>query len=206
MPSPIIKAYLLTDTVDTTAQNIANLNPLVFPSSAYVPRYMYTSLCTLWTGVSGNVGALANDILAISGAGLSTSRNVISISTTIHESSDLDEEDMYISDFTGAESGLLTILISTSKSPTDINLTQDTELRIRWLIDSNLRALRGVGQNIPIYNLPTNNLSGDTSILAANSVFGCKWLRYEADQNAQELASEYAITYQRAFGKGVGPP
>lgn len=203
MPGPIIKSYLLRDTVDSTAEAIYLLNASGWASPADVPIYLYTSLCTLWTGSSGNVAALDKAIVSQSGQGTQKSRNVISISPLICESVDAGnpEGKLISDDAQGAENALIRILFQTQQAPPEskFSLAQNAELRVRLLLDCNLRSLSGGGTSIPIDN------THDKSIDSSYETFILNWLGYETDPSAVEVLTNYACSYVRCFGKAIIP-
>ena len=88
MASVTIKNYLMRDTVDSTALAVFNANPGGWASSAQVPAYLYTSLCTLWTGASGNIAAFNKALVVNNGQGLKPSKNCIIIDSIGCESAD----------------------------------------------------------------------------------------------------------------------
>jgi len=200
MPAPIIRSYLLRDVVDSTPQAIMALNPLVYTSSSEVPRHMYLSLCTLWTGVSGNVSAFNDQVVATSGTASNEAENTISISAFLRESVD-DPDGVMADDLIGAENAIVKILFQTSKSltPDEYSRTQDAELRVRLLLDANLRGKCNKPMHVPINN--TDDLSIDKSY----ETFLCTWQQYLEDQNAIELVSIFTISYVRSFGKAIIP-
>lgn len=206
MPSPIIRSYLLQDTVDHTAQQIFNLNPGGWTDVSKVPIHLYTSLCTLWTGASGGVNRIANynkSIVARSGQGLDTANNSIIIQSYICESSNAtgEEGDLVQDDAIGAENALVRIMFKTQASPPPAiaQRTKDSELRVRLLLDCNLRRLGSKPNSIPIDN------TDDRSIDDSYTLFLLNWLGDSNDQNSIEMVANYACSYVRCFGNTIIP-
>lgn len=202
MSAPVIKAYLVKDIVDSDPQAIflANQNTAyAWSSSADVPAYMYQSLSTIWTGAPGASSTLEDQIVAVSGEGLMGSNNYITISCFLYESADAESDDVR-ADIPGAENALTRIVIQPGDIyPLNSSRAQDAELRIRHLLDCNLRALgklpngRRAGGSLPVTQ------SADLSI-RDNEIYICRWLRYESDPSTQEIVADYIITYTRAVG------
>lgn len=206
MPAPVIRAYLLRDVVDSTPEAVMTLNASSWPSLDDIPPYMYTSLCTLWTGSSGNIADYEVSIVANSGQGADPSSNEISISAWLCESAyvqDQYQEGSFMhSDFLGAENALVRIGLKTEVSPTEEvwDRIKMAEARIRLLLDGKLRGQSGFPPNIPI------TASADHSIDATDpQVFLCQWLGGETEPNSSQWVINYAVSYVRDFGKAILP-
>lgn len=202
MPGSIIRNYLLLDTLDTTASAINTLNGNGWGSASSVPYYMYTSLCTIWTGASGSVDAFEKAIVATSSEGKMPNQNAITISPYICESADYssNNEGPALSDGVGAENAIVKILFKTTATPTrNFDRAQNAELRVRLLLDAKLRAESGKSSSIPIDN------SNDLSIDETYNTFLCSWLGYEVEPAASQMVSIYAVTYYRSFGAAIIP-
>lgn len=193
-PSPVIRAYLLQDTVDSTASAIRALNPGAWYTDGDVPRYMYTSLCTLWTGSSGNTALFDKLVVANSGAGKVRTKT-IAINPIISESE--DSQGLAQMDALGAENAKVLIAFQLPKAPTDkeFGMIDDCEARVRMLIDANLRPRSGRSQSLPIPD--------DAGL--EQSIFLCSWCAFANDPNEADLVSEYTITYIRSFGRSIIP-
>jgi hypothetical protein len=192
----VIRDYLLQDVVDTTPAVIRSLNPGVWASDDDVPVYMYTSLCTLWTGVSGDVVSFGLLISANSGRGDVTT-STISISPLIQESMEATEGPEHI-DYIGGENTkiFITFLLPRSVPEGKWGKIQNAELRIRLLLDANIRGACRKPVSIPI--------SGDTSIDPEGG-FLLTWQAFANDPNESYLVAEYQASYIRAFGRAVIP-
>lgn len=191
----------MLDTIDSTASAINALNGNAYGSPSKVPLYMYTSLCTIWTGASGNVAALDKAIVVSSGEGKDPATNAITIAPYICESDSNENEGGLENDDTGAEAALVKIFLKTSPTPTSsvFNRIQNAELRIRLLLDTIIRSKYGYSSSIPINN------TGDLSIDDTADLFMCQWLGYETEPSASQLAVNYALSYYRSFGKAILP-
>lgn len=191
----------MLDTIDSTASAINALNNNAYGSNSKVPFYMYTSLCTIWTGASGNVAALDKSIIVSSGEGKDTATNAITIAPYICESDSQENEGGLQSDDVGAEAALVRLFLKTKPTPipSEFNRIQNAELRIRLLLDTLIRSRYGYSSSIPINN------TGDLSIDDTYDLFMCQWLGYETEPSASQLVVNYAISYYRSFGKAILP-
>lgn len=202
MSAPIIKAYLVKDIVDSDPQAVflANQNTAyAWASSSDVPAYMYQSLSTIWTGAPGASATLEDQIVAVSGDGLMGNANYITISFFLYESANAGNDEVE-ADIPGAENALARILIQPGDQfPIDSSRAQNAELRIRHLLDCNLRSLgkkpngKRAGESLPVTQ------SADLSI-RDDEIYICRWLRYESDPSTQEIVADYVVTYTRAVG------
>lgn len=206
MPAPVIRAYLLRDVVDSTPEAVMTLNASSWPSLDDIPPYMYTSLCTLWTGSSGNIADYEVAIVANSGQGADPASNEISISAWLCESAyiqDQSQEGSFMhSDYLGAENALVRIGLKTEVSPTEEiwDRIEMAEARIRLLLDGKLRGQSGFPPNIPIV------ASADHSIDSTDpQVFLCQWLGGETEPSSSQWVINYAVSYVRDFGKAIIP-
>ena len=207
MPAPIIRNYLLRDTVDSTAEAIYLLNASGWASPADVPVYLYTSLCTLWTGASSGSSRIANytkALVAQSGEGKKPPNNCITISPLICESTIAGASeggDMIMDDAIGGEDAQVAIIFQVSQAPPTAiqDRAQNAELRTRLLLDCNLRPLSGGSISIPIDN--TDELSIDASA----ELFLLSWQGYGTDPSAQAIISTYSCSYVRDFGRAIIP-
>ena len=195
MPASVIREYLLTDVVDTTPAAIRALNPGVWDTDGDVPVYMYTSLCTLWTGSSGDVVNYDRLVSAQSGRGTVTADS-ITISPIICESVDSSEGPEYMDEL-GAENARIFITYQQNRLVPDADWgrIESAELRTRLLLDANLRGQSRKPQSLPVV--------GDTSIFPGN--FLCIWAAYANDPDESYLTSEYNISYIRSFGRASIP-
>lgn len=206
MPAPVIRAYLLRDVVDSTPEAVMTLNASSWPSLESIPPYMYTSLCTLWTGSSGNITQFNKSIVAESGQGKDRSESQISITAWLCESAysqdEYQEGSFMHSDYLGAENALIRIGLKTKLSPTAPiwDKIEMAEARIRLLLDGKLRGQSGFPPNIPIA------ASADHSIDSSDpQVFLCQWLGGETEPDSSQWVVNYAVSYVRDFGKAVIP-
>ncbi len=203
MPQSVIAQYLLTDVVDHTAAEIRALNPGVWTSDGDVPVYLYTSLCTLWTGSSGNVSALRKSLIYKSGQGQNKSADNIVIDGVSSESAfnpdSRENEGPAYSDEYGAENISLSILFQTTATPTQ-NLTKNynADLRVRLLLDAKFRGLCGVSQSVPI--LP----DADKSIDRDHEFLGL-WEGFLTNQAANQLVSVYTFSFVRSYARAIIP-
>lgn len=195
MPSTVIRNYLLRDVVDTTAAAIFALNPGRWDSEADIPVYMYTSLCTLWTGSSGDVVNYERLISAQSGRG-DVTPNTITIAPIICESVDNYEGPERL-DALGGETAKIFITFQQSRAvpEADWEKIQNSELRVRLLLDANLRGQSRKPQSVPVV--------GDKSIDEGD--FLCIWSAYANDPDESFLSAEYNISYIRTFARAVIP-
>lgn len=202
MPSPIIRSYLLKDVVDSTQNAIYILNASGWASPADVPIHMYKSLCTIWTGASGDTVNFSKRVVANSGQG-KEANECISLSAFICESANAggQEGDFLRGDTAGGEDAILKITFKTKPTPqtTRFNSIQDAELRVRMLLDVNLRQKSGRPPSIPIDN------TDDKSIDNSYELFMLTWLGYETEPSSIQLVAYYALSYVRDFGVGLIP-
>ena len=202
MPSSIIRSYILKDVVDSTPATIYVLNASGWPSVSDVPTYMYQSLCTIWTGASGDIADFRRGVVANSGQG-KLSFDCIELSAYICESSNADgqEGEFIRDDAPGAEDAILRITFKTKTNPAParFDAIQNAELRVRMLLDANLRQKSGKPPSIPIDN------TDDKSIDPSYGLFMLSWLGFETEPSSSQLVSYYAISYIRDFGAGIIP-
>lgn len=197
----VIREYLLLDVVDRTASSVMVLNPGMWASEAEVPVYLYKSLCTLWTGASGDVVNYDRMIVAKSGEGKNLSENCIWISPYICDNSESSDEIPWLSDVQGGESARIFIGLSYKKgtkvTPELEDRTQNSELRIRLLLDQNLRSTCQKPQDLPI--------APGGSINSSYGLFRMSWKGYDSDPSAIEIVAEYHAAYVREFARAVIP-
>ena len=188
MSAEAVRYYLMQDVVDGVAATVSANNAGFWPLASDVPDYAFKSLGTIWFGSVTPSSTLGNQIVYRLGLA-DTATNEITLYTLPMESVVFDS----IRDNTiGAEeSNLIIRLIKPQKSSTtNFETIQNTELRIRYLLDMNWRRLRkGVYPNI--------TSTGDNSL---DPTFGvkCMWDGYLTPPNAVECQVRYKIYYRRA--------
>lgn len=185
MPESIIKTTLVADYTDTTASAISAAYPLLYPTASSVPTYAYTSLATLLGVASGGLPLV---IIAALGQGDTPATAAVIIEGSFMCEATLDRDGVE-SDHPGAEYAEIGILVRNVRYATSINLVKNVTLRIRYLIDYNLRQWRGSPGDLTI--------SGDNSI-SPDEYFKVFWQKSQL-VSASEWATTYKCSYSRSF-------
>jgi len=202
MSSKVIKNYLLSDVVDSTASATRAANPLIgWTVDADVPQYLYTSLSTLWMGASG-VADYSTRILATQGESKTRIGFPGYIEVIPYPSESIYESDGMLDDAIGAERSMIKIFFQTERpvKTTDFERLKQAELRIRCLLDEKQRGLSKKSPNIPI--------SGDSTIdnFTSASMFKCVWEKFDLAPDASEIVITYRCDYVRLFSKVLNLP
>lgn len=179
-----LKAYLATDVVDSTATIVYNANTDLFSSPSAVPDYCYTSLSTLMGVASAD---LPTRIIPAYGEDVTPSSLSIIFQPDVTGDS-VNYPTEIRSDYQGAEYENLCILVRAPGSYKNASLIRSIQLRIRFLIDQNLRQYR----NLP----PGIAITEDDSVL--DQYLRCFWKR-SGTLFAVEQVSYYSLNFIRAF-------
>lgn len=127
--------YNLLDNIDSTAQEAYLANTSCYSSSADVPVWIYTSLATLLGCPSANIGSF---VIADLGEAKTPTNPCIIIETgDIIEG--VDVSDGLRSDMVGQDETYIKILVNNVKTNKNFYLVKNTLMRIRYLLDANIR-------------------------------------------------------------------
>lgn len=190
MPGDVIRQYLITDTTDTTAAAVAAAYPTYFTGGASsVPVYAYQSLLTLMA-CAGTT--LDNIIISEYGEAKIPATVAMVIQTTwIRESVDLPSG--LKSDDPGAEYAQVDIWVRNVSFTRNSNIVKNISLRVRYLLDLNLRQFRSKETASVPPGIPT---FGDPSI--KQDYVYCIWMG-AGKQIASEWSNTYMVQYERSF-------
>lgn len=199
MSIDVVRSNLLYDTVSSTASYVyTNLNSNGYYSSpAAVPRYIYTSLAELCSGFTG--GNLNKAIVSDYGTSVIPAGGAIILQPDGFEES--AEQGWIPQDESGAEYSYNWILVQNVKTSTDVELIKDIGLRIRYVLDSNLRSLMD-NQFMAVHSGATW-LSPDLDVSADNSInrdspYKVSW-EHSGILRASQQAHRYRSVYWRTF-------
>ncbi len=194
MSAEVIRSELLKDTTSVSALDVYNLNPGIWNNPSDVPRYLYTCLLDLASGTANSLDKL---IVADYGTNITQASLGIIIQPTETIESVYDSE--FISaDSQGAEKTRIDILVKLVKTSTDFYLNRDIGLRIRYILDLNLRALPN--NQFMLINSP---YALDPSVIADNSIdpgsyYKMSW-EYSAIPAVSEQKHRFICSYIRCF-------
>jgi hypothetical protein len=191
MSCDVIRGIIINDTVSIPASGVfANFNPGHWTSPASVPRFLYTSIQDM-ASAHGNI----NNFTQVE-YGLAETPSAFSI--ILQETDNCENADYpdYV-DATGIPGATLMhmdILVSASKVTGDVYLVRDIGLRIRYLLDNQLRGLSG---NVFCPELdPLNFISYDNTITP--DYYKVRWDKTDAlrgSQQAHHLTTAFVRTF-----------
>lgn len=200
MTAKVIQGYLLADTISRTAQDVMNANPGRFADASKVDPFMYLSLKDILSqnGVIGAEQNYSDFVVYKYGTDLTMANLGIEMAYVAEEAENAPEG--YRSDEIGAEFGLLKILCRLNPADADqnVNMTEQADLRIRDVIDANIRAQT---KKIPAVLDPTGI---DNSVMAPivsdpNAGVICRWMKFLTPPTGPEVVSVYSLQYTRLF-------
>jgi len=147
MPSDQIRDFLIHDYIDSTAAAVAAQFPAEYPQASSVPAYAYKSIGTLLGYASATLPLY---IVANYGeANIPAQACIIIQATEIHDSVSYGRS-IIKNDNPGAETAIIDIFVKNIRTSVSVSLVKLVSLRIRFLLDQNLRQLRGLAPDIPI--------------------------------------------------------
>lgn len=197
MPAAVIMNYLQADVLDRSAAAVIAANPpgTFINGVSSVPSYLYLSLKTLWTSASGGIPAYQALVTADLGTGKSSPLGSIVVVSEALTEQVLDRTSLY-SDAPGAEVTPIQILLYKPRAQsTSVTLIQNTQLRIRYLLDNYLRGVQGLSGNLPV-----SAVYADPSI-DPRSPFFCFYERNLEPILASEANILFSCDYLRLFTK-----
>lgn len=188
MPAELIRDLLIKDIYDSNPQTISNQYPLIYPLASSVPNYITSSLSTLLLGSSGQ--DLSKYILAEYGqADIPAMAAIIIQTTEMYES--IKYNGAIQNDQPGAETAIVDIFVKNVRTTTSVSLVKLISLRIRYLLDQNLRQFRGLPPDLPV------DPSVDSSI-NPNDYFKC-FIKMLGQLTPTGWTSRYEINYIRSY-------
>lgn len=193
MSAKAIRYYLMQDTVSGSASTVSTDNPNLWPTAADVPDYAYKSLGNLWLSSATPVSSQLGDSIVYRFGQNDTATNEISIFTQPIES--VISDTMRDNTIGAEESNLVIRITKTATSSSSVDLIQNIELRLRYLLDINWRRRRrGTPPFIPS--------TGDKSLDSAVGVL-CEWDGYVTMPNAIQTIVRYKTYYVRGVPRAT---
>lgn len=185
----VLRQNLLLDTTTISASTVTNLYPTLFSGSAAVPPYINTCLVDL-LGLIGGSAILATHIISTQGEQKTRTDAQIIIQPT-------DQVEPYEApqgidiDTQGGETAYIDILVKNVKDTGSVALVKNVGLRIRMLLDYNLR-----GSSTLYYLTPDLQVLNEPSV--QKGYFKCEWVRSTL-LTATEQAHRFRCSYVRVF-------
>lgn len=192
MPAQTIRNLLISDKTDRTAADVRTANPNVFASDDDVPVHLYQSLKTIMFSTASDPQFEARVVYSYGRGATSSDADIQIIPMEMESITGSGIMEQILSDVPGAETAhvLIYLRLPIPVESASFNKIRSAELRIRYLLDYNLRRAHGLS------DLDT---SGDNTLF--NTYFKSFWKRVLNPPNEAALAVEYIVQYQRAFGK-----
>lgn len=195
MPATVIAYVLQNDILDRTAQDAVNANPpgTFVGGASSVPPHLYLSLKTLWLGPSASTSDFQNQIVPDLGTGQSNPKgSIVIVADTLSES--VIKRRSIRSDQPGAEVSNVKILLYKPRALSlSVATLQNVSFRIRYLIDNNLRGVRGLSGCLP------NTAVYQDITLDPRAPFFCFYLDVGEPVLASEATLLYSTDYVRLF-------
>jgi hypothetical protein len=188
MSAEVLRQNLLLDLTTIAASTIAAAYPTVFIAASSVPSYINMCLPDL-LGLTGGSSEFAKRVVATQGEATTPANACIVIQPT--EIIEPYEADFIVTDLPGGETTYIDVLVKNVKDVRSIDLVKAVGLRIRLLLDMNLR---GSNQTL---GLPADlQVLNDTSI--RTGYYKCEWIRSSL-LTATEQAHRFKCSYIRVF-------
>ena len=185
MISDCIKQFLSLDVLSEQASAVQARNTDLWSSAAEVPDYAYKCLKDIWVGTRAASGELTNRIVTKYGEGQTASTGEIALYIRPVESVNMQTPQQ--ASVTGAESTMLEIVLMKSPDQGTMKQMENTELRIRYLLDHLWRGRRKTFPQLPA--------AGDPSI---NGYILCQYDQYLSVPTALQVATRYWVSYYRS--------
>lgn len=195
MSSKVIRANLITDYTDRTAQDVIDANPNTFftAGTGDVPLYLYTSLATL-LGVSSS--ELANRVVADKGVGRMESYGGIVVTSSYIPSHMEGGPPEMRSDQAGAETDYATLVVYKTRKATTSDDILNIMMRLIYLLDHQIRSRRSsTSALVP----PGLDSTSDITILktAEGGYYHCHYIGMPPRDEVS--ASENAILFKAQY-------
>jgi hypothetical protein len=205
MSSKTVAYNLCLDVVDRTAQDVVNANPGMFsgtiyaPASSYVPKYLYTSLGTLWMGTATASSVFAQRIAVDLGTGASDARGSIVVITNKLTESVRQPRYGMDSDQPGAVEADMSIYMYRPKASSDTSLILNSAYRINYILDNNLRQARFLPPDLQITQDPGNIYFDNTVV--SNEYYKCFFENFNIPVQASAQEIEFCSSYVRVISR-----
>lgn len=184
-----LKNYLISDDTASDPAVVAASNSECWSQACDVPAYAYQPLTQIFLGTTGTSIELEKSINFSFGEGRQNPRGEISLIIMPVESVRLPELP-FNHNIPGAETAYLMVILRYPEGEGSIKRMEQTELRIRYLLDYQWRTKRKTGCYVPSI--------GESSI--KNPIY-CKFERYETELNANQVGFVYSLAYERCVPK-----
>ena len=194
MPEKVIINVLQSDITDTTASAVFNApqNAGVFTDISDVPVYLYQSLKTIFTPTS-DLTDFQSRFVPVYGQGYTNAEGDIAVIAQQREPLTFTGQGVY-PDLPGAERAKVGIYIRfpAPVEAADFGRVKNTELRIRFLLDYNMRQkFQHEAPDLPVLESLDNSLY--------TNFCKCYWEGYATAENASEILTIYKVEYARVF-------
>lgn len=196
MSAKCVRERIINDTTSRTAADVMTANPGKFASVGEVPVHLYKCAKDLLfpSGVPGG-DAFPDFVIAKYGEAKTMADAGIELAFISQEADISPLSEGKREDTTGAEYYLLRVMcrLRDADAVTNPDVTEQLDLRIRYLIDSVIRGEAGLSTIIP--SAGVDNTVDKTQGVA------CYWLKYLDSPNTSEYLSLYCLQFTRVFGK-----
>jgi hypothetical protein len=197
MLGDILRNEIIRDNEDATATDVRMANVGIFTDDVEVPRHAYLSTKTLLLGAAASADEYSDAISKIFGLNDTPDDKSINIAIDSMESS--EDPGGALLDSVGAESAIVRILVRlhTPIRANDANTVEEIHLRLRSILDWQVRGQVGRKPAIPITGDPTFDITAQ--LPTRTFPFICRWVRFGGVENSIERVSFFRCTYIRTF-------